>query len=210
MWLNFMQTNNAGANGLSESLKPVKESVESLESVLQLQTGNEQDKTHKRTMSIDLENVSRFGDDEKEQSVCDKYSAPSTPQMKHVTRLLDDGDCHEQTNFSTEKESGEHDGECKLVEASCENLNAESSPQPIEHQETLIKEEEDFANGSKGERAVSPNLRNEKFLTNADGHTSPNQVIRSLRCMMKEEARGYGIFLVVEVGGWLFGTLRCF
>ncbi|KAK8471725.1 hypothetical protein PHAVU_002G004800 [Phaseolus vulgaris] len=160
---------NAGANGLSESLKPVKES---LESVLHLQTGNEQDKTHKRTMSIDLENVSKFGDDDKEQSVCDKYPAPSTPQLKHGTRLLDDGDCHEQTNFSTEKESGEHDGECKSVEASCENLNAESSPQPTEPEETLIKEEEDFANGSKGERAVSPNLHNEKFLTNADGHTS--------------------------------------
>ena len=33
-----MQAFNAGANGLSESLKLVKESVESLESVLQLQT----------------------------------------------------------------------------------------------------------------------------------------------------------------------------
>nr|XP_007149712.1 hypothetical protein PHAVU_005G092900g [Phaseolus vulgaris]ESW21706.1 hypothetical protein PHAVU_005G092900g [Phaseolus vulgaris] len=130
----------------------------SLESVLQLQTGNEQDKTHKRTMSIDLENVSRFGDDDKEKSVCDKYPSPSTPQLKHGTRLLDDGDFHEQTNFSTEKESGEHNGECKSVEASCENLNAESSPQPIEPEETLIKEKEDFANGSKGERVVSLNL----------------------------------------------------
>ncbi|KAL9277674.1 hypothetical protein ACSQ67_025002 [Phaseolus vulgaris] len=129
---------------------------------------NEQDKTHKRTMSIDLENVSRFGDDDKEQSACDKYPTPSTPQLKHGTRLLDDGDCHEHTNFSTEKESGEHDGEWKSVEASCENLNAESSPQPIEPGETLIKEEEDFANGSKCEIAVSPNLHNEKFLINAD------------------------------------------
>jgi len=174
MQLNFMQAFNSGANGLSESLKPVKESVES---VLQLQTGNdEQDKTHKRTMSIDLENVSRFDDDNNEQSVCDKYPAPSTPQLKHGTRSLDDGDCHEQTNFSTEKESGEHDGECKSVETSCENLNAESSPQPTEPEETLIKEEEDFANGSKGERAVSLNLHNEKFLSNADGHTSPKKM----------------------------------
>ncbi|KAK8469530.1 hypothetical protein PHAVU_005G092900 [Phaseolus vulgaris] len=109
-------------------------------------------------MSIDLENVSRFGDDDKEKSVCDKYPSPSTPQLKHGTRLLDDGDFHEQTNFSTEKESGEHNGECKSVEASCENLNAESSPQPIEPEETLIKEKEDFANGSKGERVVSLNL----------------------------------------------------
>ncbi|ESW25820.1 hypothetical protein PHAVU_003G068200 [Phaseolus vulgaris] len=130
-------------------------------------------------MSIDLENVSRFGDDDKEQSACDKYPAPSTPQLKHGTCLLDDGDCHEHTNFSTEKESEEHDGEWKSVEASCENLNAESSPQPIEPGETLIKEEEDFSNGSKCEIAVSPNLHNEKLLINADGHTSPNQVIGS-------------------------------
>ncbi|CAJ1928921.1 unnamed protein product [Sphenostylis stenocarpa] len=162
---------NAGENVLSESLKPIKESVES---VLQLQTDNQHDKTHKRTMSIDLENVSRFSDDDNEQSVCDKYPAPSTPQLKHGTRLLDDGDCHEQTNFSTEKESEEHGGECKSVETSCENLNAESSPQPMELKQTLIKEE-DFANGSQGERAVSLNPNMEKIHGNADGNTSPKK-----------------------------------
>ncbi|NMR88910.1 hypothetical protein HKB06_24530, partial [Vibrio parahaemolyticus] len=101
---------NARASILSESLKPVKESVESM---LQLQTDIGQDKSR---ISIDLENVSRFSDIDHEQSaVCDKYPAPSTPQLKQGTRLLDDGDCHDQTNCSTEKESVEHDGECKSV-----------------------------------------------------------------------------------------------
>ncbi|KAK7307734.1 hypothetical protein VNO77_41056 [Canavalia gladiata] len=161
---------NAGASILSESLKPVKESVESM---LQLQTDNEQ---HESTYSIDLENVSKFSDNGHEQSAgSDKYPAPSTPQLKHGTRLLDDGDCPEQTNCSTEKESGEHDGECKSVETSCENLNAESSPQPRDPEKTLIKKEEDLANGSKGESAVSLNPHNKKFLSNADGNTSPSK-----------------------------------
>ncbi|KAL5064183.1 hypothetical protein RYX36_025920 [Vicia faba] len=104
---------NAGANVLSESLKPVKESVVS---ILQLQTDNGQ---HDSRALVELENVSRFSDNE-------HYPAPSTPQLKQVERLLDDGDCQEQTNCSTEKQSGEHDGESKSVETICENFNAKS------------------------------------------------------------------------------------
>lgn len=165
-----MQAFSAGTNVVSESLTPVKESVESM---LQHQTDNGQ---HKSLMSIDLETVSKFSDNEHEQSaVCDKYPAPSTPQLKQGTRLLDDGDCHEQTVCSTEK-GGEHYGECKSVEISCENLNAESSSQPREPEKTLIKEEEDFANGSKGENAVSLNTHNKKFLSTVGGNTSPNRM----------------------------------
>ncbi|KAJ1386554.1 SANT/Myb domain [Sesbania bispinosa] len=161
---------NAGESALSESLKPVKESVESM---LQLQSENKQPES---TISIDLENVSRYSDNDHEQSAGnDKYPAPSTPQLKQGARLLDDGDCHDQTNSSTEKETGEHDGESKSVETSCENLNGESSPQPIKPEETLIKEEEDFANGSKGESVVSVDPQNTKFLSNADGNTTPNK-----------------------------------
>lgn len=125
-------------------------------------------------MSIDLDKVSKFSDNEQEHSAAsDKYPAPSTPQLKQVARLVDDGDCHEQTNCSIEKESGEHDGsECKFVETSCENLNTESSPQPTK---PLIKEEEDFANGSKGESCVSTNPESEKLLGNAGGNASPNE-----------------------------------
>ncbi|XP_004511768.1 two-component response regulator-like APRR2 isoform X2 [Cicer arietinum] len=147
---------NAEASALSESLKPVKESVESM---LQLRTNN---KLHENIISIDLEKVSKFSDNEHEQSpASDKYPAPSTPQLKQGARLVDDGDCHEQTtNCSIEKESVEHDGECKSVETSCENLNVESSPQSRKLEETLTKEEEGFANDSKG---VSLNPQNKKF-----------------------------------------------
>nr|QSD99641.1 MYB family transcription factor [Melilotus albus] len=159
---------NAEASSLSESLKPVKESVESM---LQLETDN---KLHESTISIDLENVSKFSDNEHEHSAAsDKYPAPSTPQLKQGARLVDDGDCHEQTNCSIEKESGEHDsGECKFVETSCENLNIESSLQPTK---PLIKEEDDFANGSKGENGASLNPQNKKFLGSSGGNTSPNK-----------------------------------
>ncbi|KAK7309096.1 hypothetical protein RJT34_05569 [Clitoria ternatea] len=160
---------NAGASVLSESLKPVKESVEC---ILELQKDNVKLES---TTSIDLENVSMFSDNDHEQSPGnDKYPAPSTPQSKQGTRLVDDGDCNEQTNCLTEKESREHDGECKSVETSCDNLIAESSPQPREPEKTLIKKEEDFAKGSKGERANSLNPC-KMFLNNAVGDTSPNK-----------------------------------
>jgi len=159
------QAFNAEASALSESLKPVKESVESM---LQLQTDNT---LHESTMSIDLDKVSKFSDNEHEHSAAsDKYPAPSTPQLKQGARLVDDGDCHEQTNCSIEKESGEHDsGECKFVETSCENLNTESSPQPTK---PLIKEEEDFAKGKSG---ASLNPQNKNFLGDAGGNPSLNK-----------------------------------
>ncbi|PNY13916.1 two-component response regulator APRR2-like protein [Trifolium pratense] len=159
---------NAESSAMSESLKPVKESVESM---LQLETDN---KLHESTILIDLENVSKSSDDEHEHSAAsDKYPAPSTPQLKQGARLVDDGDCHEQTNCSIEKESGEHDGgECKFVETSCENVNAESSPQPTK---PLIKEEDDFANGSKGESSVLTNPQSKKLLGDTGVNASPNE-----------------------------------
>lgn len=60
----------------------------------------------------------------------DKYPAPSTPQLKHGIRLVDNGDCqdHEhdhdqvQTNLSTEKECVDHDDPSKFVETICKDL----------------------------------------------------------------------------------------
>ncbi|KHN21028.1 Two-component response regulator-like APRR2 [Glycine soja] len=127
---------NARASILSESLKPVKESVVSM---LQLQTDDEQ---HESRVSRDIEKVSRFVDNDHElSSGNDKYPAPSTPQLRQGTRLLDDGDCQEQTNCSTGKESGEHEGESKSVETTCGNLNAESTPQQRKSEITLVREE---------------------------------------------------------------------
>ncbi|KAK7330865.1 hypothetical protein VNO77_25071 [Canavalia gladiata] len=163
---------SAGASILSESLKPVKESVVSR---LQLQTDNEQ---QEHRVSIDIEKVSRFTDNDHDQSPGnDKFPAPSTPQLKQGTRLLDDGDCQEQTNCSTEKESVEHDGESKFVETTCGNLNAESTPPQRKSEITLVREEEDFADASKGESVASPCTQNRKVISSIDKNsTSSNKV----------------------------------
>ncbi|KAL5186724.1 Two-component response regulator-like APRR2 [Glycine soja] len=155
---------NARASILSESLKPVKESVVSM---LQLQTDDEQ---HESRVSRDIEKVSRFVDNDHElSSGNDKYPAPSTPQLRQGTRLLDDGDCQEQTNCSTGKESGEHEGESKSVETTCGNLNAESTPQQRKSEITL--EEVDIVDASKGESVASPHTQKRKVLSNTDRNT---------------------------------------
>ncbi|RDX89247.1 Two-component response regulator-like APRR2, partial [Mucuna pruriens] len=169
---------NAGASIVSESLKPVKESVVSM---LQLQIDNEQDESR---VSVDIEKVSRFIDndhdsDHEQSPGNDKYPAPSTPQLRQGTRLLDDGDCQEQTNCSTEKESGEHDGESKSVETTCGNLNAEteSTPQQMKSEITLVREEVDLVDASKGESVASPRTQKRKVLSNTDRNTkSPNKI----------------------------------
>lgn len=170
------QAFNAGVSAQSESLKPVKESVVS---ILQLQTNNEQ---HESRASIELEKVSRFGDNDREH-----YPAPSTPQLKQAERLLDDGDCQEQTNCSTEKESGEHDGESKFIETTCENLNAESTPRQTKSEITLVHKEEDFTDASKYESVVFRHPQNLKVLKNSDSNTtSANKVgVRNHKCEIK-------------------------
>ncbi|XP_027334562.1 two-component response regulator-like APRR2 isoform X2 [Abrus precatorius] len=160
---------SAGESILSESLKPIKETV-----MAKLQTDNEQ---HEGRVS---ENGSRFTDnDDHEQSPGnDKYPAPSTPQLEQGTRLLDDGDCQEQTNCSTEKESGgEHDGESKFVETTCGNLNAESTPQQRKSESTSVKDEEDFADASKNESIASPHTQNTKGVSNIERHTTSSNKV---------------------------------
>ncbi|XP_054824678.1 two-component response regulator-like APRR2 isoform X2 [Prosopis cineraria] len=165
---------NAGETVLSESLKPVKESVVSM---LQLQRDN---KEHQSKITIDLEKISRYSENDNELSAGsdNKYPAPSTPQLKQGARLLDDGDCHEQTHCLTGKESGELDGETKSVETTCGNSNSEgATPQPSKLEMTLIKKEEDFANGSKSESDISPNNHDGNFVSSNDDSTaSPNKV----------------------------------
>lgn len=93
----------------------------------------------------------------------DKYPAPSTPQLKQGERLLDDGDCQDHTNCSTEKESAELDGESKSVETSCGNSVAEvtvpvSQTQTI--RKTVVKKEDDLADSSKSEDSTYPSPLN--------------------------------------------------
>ncbi|KAK7386310.1 hypothetical protein VNO78_26455 [Psophocarpus tetragonolobus] len=169
---------SAGASILSESLKPVKES---LVSMLQLQTDNEQ---HETQVSMDIEKVSRFTNNDPDNDLNqsagnDKYPAPSTPQLTQGIRLLDDGDCQEQTNCSTEKESGEHDGESKSVETTSGNLNAEteSTPEQRKSEITLAREEVDLVDASKGESVASPHTQKRKVPSSTDKNTkSANKV----------------------------------
>lgn len=120
------QAFNAGGKDVSESLRPVKESVVSL---LQLPVENgEVDeqvwvKEEEKLRKVEQEN------NQDQLSGSDKYPAPSTPQLKQGERSLDNRDCHDQTNFSAEPaESGEQDGECKSVDTTAGNSVSESSP----------------------------------------------------------------------------------
>ncbi|XP_057976673.1 two-component response regulator-like APRR2 isoform X2 [Malania oleifera] len=138
---------NAGGSVLSESLNPVKESMVSM---LQLHLENGEPKNQ---VSLEVERASQVHENSHERSGgSDKYPAPSTPQLEQGGRLLDDGDCQDQTNCSSEKEIGDQDGESKSVETTCGNSVAEGTVQvglPQRSGEIAIKEEDDSASDSK-------------------------------------------------------------
>jgi hypothetical protein len=121
---------------------------------------------------VETENVSLVHENDQHSVGSDKYPAPSTPQLKQGARLLDDGDCQDQTNCSTEKESGEQDGESKSVETTCGDSIAEGTLQEGKPQipgKSLIKEEEDSADDFKSERKASPHRHNRESNSNIDG-----------------------------------------
>ncbi|XP_007039580.2 PREDICTED: two-component response regulator-like APRR2 [Theobroma cacao] len=149
---------NAGGKDLSESLKPAKESVVSMLH-LQMENGipmnEDSDKIEDASLVYEIDRQPSPGSD--------KYPAPSTPQLKQGERLLDDGDCPEHTNCSTEKESGEQDGESKSVETTSGNAIAEvTAPvgQPQGSRETEVKEVADLVDGNKGESTVHSHPKN--------------------------------------------------
>ncbi|KAL6183580.1 hypothetical protein ACLB2K_044991 [Fragaria x ananassa] len=158
---------NAGGKAVSESIKSIKESVLPM---LQPKLENEPPKCK---ISVVTENAARVPEHDHEQSNGnDKYPAPSTPQIKQGSRLLDDGGCQEQTN-SSEKESGEHDGESKSVETTCGNADDTlqiSEPQMPE--KIVVKQENDSADASKLENNLSqPHIRD---CTNDTGCATEN------------------------------------
>ncbi|MED6223917.1 Two-component response regulator-like [Stylosanthes scabra] len=164
---------SATTSSVSESLKPVKESVVSM---LQLQTDNEKQE-------------GTYTDDDHDPG-SDKYPAPSTPQLNQGSRLMDDGDCHEQTNCSTEKDSGEHDGEgeSKSVETTCGNLNTESNDnnnnnpdEPMNTEKTLVKNEEDLVKDSRNENHDSSvfTQTHDKVLSSGDGNKKSSNNVDS-------------------------------
>ncbi|KAL4323269.1 hypothetical protein GQ457_11G021320 [Hibiscus cannabinus] len=143
---------SVGGNDLSESLKPVKDSVASM---LHLQS-EEGEPKHEHSDKIEDASVIHENDCEP-SAVNNKYPAPSTPQLEQGGRLLVNGDGQEHTNCSTEKESGDPDGESKSVETTSGNTVAEvTAPvdQPQGPRETMVKEEDDLIDGTKGERTV--------------------------------------------------------
>ncbi|KAF5477712.1 hypothetical protein F2P56_004328 [Juglans regia] len=158
---------NAGGSILCESLKPVKESVASMLQ-LPLENGELNNKISSETKNGSLV----YENDHEHSGGSDKYPAPSTPQLKQGARLLDDGDCQDQTNCSTEKDNGEQDGESKSVETTCGDSIAEGTLQdgkPQTQHECLIKEDEESADGFKSDGKVSPHQHNKDNLGNIIG-----------------------------------------
>lgn len=129
----YDQAFNAGEN----ALKPVEDF---LDSTLQLEVDSE-------AMNEAAEEV--------------KVTSPSTPQLKQGLRLLDDGDCQDHTNSSTEKECGGQEGDSKSVETT---FALTEVIQPVEHHlstsEAAVKEEDDSVNVLKSASNISSHLQN--------------------------------------------------
>lgn len=98
---------NAGGKDISESVKPLRESVTPLP---QLCLGNGES-NHQLSVKTEYESPSQ-----ELSAGSDKYPAPSTPQIKRGERLLDDGDCQDQAYILADKDSVEPDVESKSVE----------------------------------------------------------------------------------------------
>lgn len=137
-----------------------------------LQLPLENGESHKKISSETKNGSHVYENDHEHSGGSEKYPAPSTPQLKQGARLLDDGDCQDQTNCSTEKDNGEQDGESKSVETTCGDSFAEGTLQDGKHQtqhECLIKEEEESADGFKSDKKVSPHQHNKDNLGNIGG-----------------------------------------
>ncbi|KAJ9152606.1 hypothetical protein P3X46_026157 [Hevea brasiliensis] len=126
---------NAGGSVLSESLKPVKDSVVS---ILQLQVETEEPKNE--TLER-IENTSPASENDYE--------------------------------YSSEKESEEHEGESKSVETTCAMTEVTLQVgHPQSSIETVIKEKDDSADGVKSENNPSGHPPNNDSLNNPDGNAA--------------------------------------
>ncbi|KAK4801129.1 hypothetical protein SAY86_021616 [Trapa natans] len=134
------QAFNAGVGLVSESLKPVKESLVSI-----LQLGQDNGEVGKD--ESDTEHVS--------------VHEPSTPQLKCGTPFMDGNCLQEKANFSTQKQSRDQYAESKSVETTFDDSTAETLPgeksdlQSVEG--GLIKVKDNSGdNNSKIESSMSP------------------------------------------------------
>ncbi|KAE8671716.1 Two-component response regulator-like APRR2 [Hibiscus syriacus] len=166
---------NAAGKDISESLKPVKESLVPMLH-LRLESGEPMNEDSDKTeyASVIHEN------DPEPSTASDKYSDPSKPQLEMGGRLLADGDCQDHTNCSTEKESNEQDGESKSIETTSDNTIAEVTVpvgQPQGPRETKVREEADLVDGTKGGSTMYSQTQN--GVNNKDSYSvaeNPNTV----------------------------------
>ncbi|XP_019238859.1 PREDICTED: two-component response regulator-like APRR2 isoform X2 [Nicotiana attenuata] len=160
---------NAGEKDVPESLKPVKESLVSVPQLQRVKSAPD-DKSSNET-----EPFTSVPDNNNEQSSgCDKYPAPSTPQLKQGVRSVDDGDCQDHTIFSTEQDSGEHDGDTKSVETTFNNTVAESTVQtsPPEQRQTIVKEENGSSPHQKMEADIAISSPSNNCPDNSSSHSA--------------------------------------
>lgn len=126
---------------------------------LQLENGEPKNKDSDKT-----QDASVIHENDPEPSTgSDKYPAPSTPQLEQGGRFSADGDCQDHANCSIEKESSEQDGESKSVETTTDNTIAEVTVpvgQPHGPRETMVTEEADLVDGTKGESTMYSQTEN--------------------------------------------------
>ncbi|GAB2273641.1 Two-component response regulator-like [Dionaea muscipula] len=148
---------NAGASAGSETLKSIKDCVNS---VLQLQQESRQIENQV------LEESGKKAEDHESAST-DKFPAPSTPQINRGERLLEDVEYQDQTNStSADKESGENDGESKFVDATSTSSGMEikvnQSQRSIDYAKPLIKGEDKSVDGVKRTAGMSSHPLNKE------------------------------------------------
>ncbi|KAJ4950947.1 hypothetical protein NE237_027779 [Protea cynaroides] len=150
---------NAGETGISKSLKPAKDTTVSRPQ-LQVETMNPENEN-----LLEAEGEAQAHKLDNEQSAAsDRFQAPSTPQLKHGGRLLDDGDCQDQPNCSMEKEPGDQEEDSKSVDITCGNLAEETTSKVdlVPRAEGVgLKEEDDSPDGSNSGSNISSH-RNDK------------------------------------------------
>lgn len=142
------QAFHSGGKNVSESLKPVKES---LLSMLELQPV-------KREADNENTNEAVVENQKTSSSCCDKYPAPSTPQQKQGVRSVDDGDLQDHTILSNEQDSGVHEGDTKSVETTCCDSVAETTVLADSSErlgEAITKEEHDSAADQNMEEPIA-------------------------------------------------------
>ncbi|XP_075075338.1 two-component response regulator-like APRR2 isoform X2 [Nicotiana tabacum] len=159
---------NSGGKNVSESLKPVKES---LLSMLELQpVKSEADNENSNgVLTTVVENQKEL------PPYCDKYPAPSTPQQKQGVRSVDDGDFQDHTILSTEQDSGVNEGDTKSVETTCCDSVAETTvlaDSPGRLGEAITKEEHDFAADQKMEDHIATCSQNNDCPGNSSTHSA--------------------------------------